>query len=121
MFRIRLMAFDAGIFSFKDFLKDRETYILITNPKNFQFKSPREIMIKQAKYSTHIRLLVFSKKTIRNVNVFIDNVFIGHANHANDSDVPLYLLSWDPNKYKTKIHTLRVEVEVNIEKRKPCL
>ena len=108
------MAFDSGIFSFKDHPKDKDIFILITNPKDFQFKSQREPMIKQAKYSTHIRFLVFSKKSIINVNVYIDNVHIGKAYRANDANVPLFLLKWDPNKYLKNIHTIRIVVEVSI-------
>jgi len=106
----RILAFDGGIFTFDDFKKNKDIYILITNPKNVLFKSPREKAIRQIKTSKNIRLLVFSKHDVDQVKVFIDDEEIGKAYRAVNSTAPLYLLSWDAQKYQRGIHKIRVEV-----------
>ena len=94
-------------------MKDKNIYILITNPKDFQFKSSRESSIKQVKYSTHIRFLIFSKYQIKNANVFIDDVYIGKAYRPNDTLIPLFLLKWNAYDYLLNVHKIRIAVEVS--------
>lgn len=106
------MAFDSEIFSFKDYIKDKPIYVLITNPKNIQFKSQRETSIKRAKYSSHIRLLVFAKFMIKSVKIYIDGVFVGDAQRTSDDNVPLYILKWNTSDYLNEIHTIKAVIEV---------
>lgn len=106
------MAFDSEIFSFKECVKDRPIYVLITNPKNMQFKSERERAFKRSKYSTNIRLLVFAKFKVKSVKIYIDGVFVGDAHRSDDVNVPLYLLKWNPNNYVNDKHAIKAVVEV---------
>lgn len=110
----RILAFDSGIFSFRDFkLKknlDKNTiFILITNPKDFQFKTEREPFYR-ARYSTHIRFLVFSRHQIASAKVFVNDLPKGRAIKANNSDY-LYTLEWNAFEYSTGVHKIRVVVE----------
>lgn len=111
------MAFDAGLFSFKDFSisKNRNKnsiFILITNPKDIQFKTTnnREPLERMA-YSSHIRFLIFSKYDVLSAKVFIDDVKLGQAIRVKP-DKPLYVIKWDSSVYIKGYHKLKVVVEV---------
>lgn len=113
------MAFDAGLFSFRDVdfyshhpyyhikPKKNEIFSLITNPKNIKAKTlNRREPYSRIKHSTHIRILVFSKYKIKNVQVYIDNTNIGQAKLAkNDSN--LYTIEWIPFDYLVGMHKIK--------------
>ena len=95
------MAIDAGLFSFTDFQlsKNRnknDLFILITNPKDIQFKTTnKREPLNRMTFSSHIRFLVFSEFQILSAKVFIDDVKIGSAIQPKP-DKPLYVLKWNP-------------------------
>jgi hypothetical protein len=113
------MAFDNGIFSFKDFNKadkpNNNVFILITNPKNLQYKTgnnrePLDLI----KNSTHLRFLIFSMNTQKLKNqVYIDGVLLGEARKVKE-DSPLYVLEWNPKNYTNNIHTLELIIHVRL-------
>ncbi len=110
----RILAFDGGIFSFEDYSASESIFVLITNPKNIQFKTERERNIGKIRYSTHIRFLIFSQKPINKSSVYIDDKYVGSAYKANSTS-PLYLLPWNPDDYKNGIHTIRILVLVSLQ------
>jgi hypothetical protein len=114
----RIMAFDGGIFSFNDYSLTKSIFVLITNPKNMQFKTEREPMVIRIKRSTHIRFLVFSKHPVVKCDVYINDNHIGNANRIRNpnSTTPLYVLPWNLSQYKHGIHTLKVVVLVSFSK-----
>lgn len=94
-------------------MSENGIYILVTNPKHFVFKTSREKEIQSLKYSTHIRILVFSGQKIDKVSVYLDDKYLGEAYRANKTkETPLYLLEWKPFDYLDGIHTLKVEAIV---------
>lgn len=112
----RILAFDSGIFSFRDFQVDKNLnknsiFILITNPKDFQFKTDREPFYL-ARYSTHIRFLVFSRYQILSAKVFIDGLPKGQAVKANNSQ-NLYTLEWNPFEYLSGVHKIKIIIQDN--------
>jgi len=118
-FRFRILAFDAGLFSFGDFKispnRDKnDLFILITNPKHIQFKSSdsRE-PLRRMRFSTHIRFLVFAKHTIKSAHVYIDDTLIGKANRIVNSETPLFVLKWNPYLYASGVHKLKIVVQVS--------
>lgn len=116
--RFRILAFDGGLLSFRDFKfsqsdpNKNDLYILITNPKNIQFKALKNREpLHRMRTSTHIRVLIFSKNPVLSVKVLIDDVNVGQAKRASP-DGPLYSLEWNPYQYKTGVHKIKVVVEV---------
>ncbi|RNA06800.1 BRO1 domain-containing BROX, partial [Brachionus plicatilis] len=110
----RILAFDSGIFSFRDFkvssnLNKNSIFILITNPKDIQFKTNREPFYR-ARYSTHIRFLVFSRHRISSAKVFIDDLPKGQAVRANNSEF-LFTLEWNSFEYSSGVHKIKVIVQ----------
>ena len=111
------MAFDAGLFSFRDVDlyshyphsdSKSKIFTLITNPKSIQSKSlNRREPYSRIRQSTHIRVLVFSEHKIKSVQVYIDNVLLGNANQLRD-DSNLYTLEWTPLDYLTGVHKIKV-------------
>lgn len=101
----RLMAIDHDMFSFTDTSLHHWPLILITNPINSQFVVPSQEPIGRMKYSTHIRVLVFSPWAIKSVTVSIDDDVIEHAAHTEG---PLYTLPWQPSKYSSGLHRIYV-------------
>jgi hypothetical protein len=123
MSRFRILSFDHGIFSFKDFKfssnveKSAPIFILLTNPKNLQFKASfsREPLDKM-KQSTHIRFLVFSKNKITSAKVYIDNIFMGEAQpiqNTNGNSL-LFALKWNPLFYAKGLHHIKIMVQVKL-------
>lgn len=75
----RVAIFDHDLFSFEDVELNSWPVIVITNPKDAQFLSNREPLIRQ-NWSTHIRVFIFTPGNAPptwRVNVFIDNRFLG--------------------------------------------
>ena len=112
----RIMAFDAGLLTFKDIKFSRsnenQVYILITNPKNALYKTThyREPLKRMAQ-STHIRLLIFSQKaTVKSVQVFVNDLSIGFAVQKTLGS-PLYTMKWRAQDYLRGIHRMKVVVK----------
>lgn len=115
------MAFDAGLFTFRDVLfkpkksNDDSTtpiFTLITNPKNLLAKTRYE-PFGRVKLSSHIRFLVFAEYEVTSAHVSLDGVFIGNARRVADKSVPLYTLQWKPEMFENGIHVIEVVVEVS--------
>ena len=59
------------------------------------------------------RILIFSKKSIDQVKIFIDSKYIGLAQSSIDNS-HLFILQWNPNEFNDEfIHQIRVEIQVN--------
>ena len=56
-------------------------------------------------------MLVFAPSSILAVKVQVDGVYLGEAEQSNG---PLYVLSWDPFHYLTGLHTIVVQAVVSI-------
>lgn len=115
LLRFRLMAFDSGLFSFKDFTLSKNgensLFTLITNPKNILAKARHE-KLNKINHSSHIRFLVFAKNQIKSAKVWIDDVLIGNAKLVDDKSVPLFTIPWNPDEFKSGVHHIKVIVEV---------
>ena len=109
------MAFDSGLFSFRDISFDENEhnslFTLITNPKNLLSKTRHEPLNK-INHSSHIRFLVFAKYEIKRAQVWIDQVFIGNAKIVSDKNVPLFTIAWNPDEFMSGVHHIKVVVEV---------
>ncbi|CAF0957061.1 unnamed protein product [Brachionus calyciflorus] len=112
----RLMAFDSGLFSFKDFklsknLDKNNIFVLITNPKSLQFKTTNQREpLKNMRYSTHIRFLVFSRNKILSAKVFVDDVPIGEGTKVKES-YALYSVGWNPFYYSNGVHKIKIVIQ----------
>lgn len=120
MSRFRILALDAGLLSFEDFVfsapanrTENSLYVVITNPKNALFRTTngREPYEERVPRSTHVRMLVFSRHPVVSVRVSIDGEELGEAKPARDSS-PVYVLKWDPAKYPHGLHRIHVTVKV---------
>jgi hypothetical protein len=113
------MAFDGGLFSFKDYKfkpqanSSSDMFILITSPKNLQFKTgaSRE-PLRNMKASSHIRFLAFAKNGVADAKVFIDNILVGPAKRVSGQS-PLYVVKWNSFYYSKGAHVLKVVVKVS--------
>ncbi|KAK3092914.1 hypothetical protein FSP39_008820 [Pinctada imbricata] len=105
--KFRVLAIDHDTLSFTDTILGEWPAVIITNPVNAQLASPVDSPDK-IKQSTHIRILVFSPFEILKVWVSIDGLDLGAPYHVQG---PLYVLPWDPSKYATGIHEIKVTVE----------
>ena len=114
----RIMSFDNGLFSFKDFrfwpnTARNDLHVLITNPKDAQFKTGfKREPLEEMRLSSHIRFLVFSRHQVTGVKVYIDTILFGVARKVNDSS-PLYVIKWNSRMYEKGVHSIKVVVEVN--------
>ena len=103
----RVMAVDHGLFSFTDVVLDQWPIVLITNPKASQFVMPSIEPFHRIASSSHIRTLVWSNVSIVSVKYQID-----HSDWVEMKPVsgtPLYVSTWDPEKYQTGLHTIKVK------------
>ncbi len=117
------MAFDAGLFSFRDiytghkngrYISQKSIFTLITNPKDILAKTRREPSLRPLQ-STHIRLLIFSKNPNVTAHIFLDETLIGEATRVNgDDQPPLYTIPWNPETYSQGVHTIRALVTVKL-------
>ena len=120
--KFRLMAFDAGLFSFRDIdlyihphpnVVKNTLFTLITNPKSIQAKTlNRREPFNRIKHSTHIRLLIFSKHKIKTCMIYLNDKYVGEAEQQNDSN--LYTLKWNPSVYSTGLHKIKTIVTDNL-------
>lgn len=113
----RIMAFDSGLFTFRDvkFMKNSRPnvlFTLITNPKNIQAKARHEPLSRPAR-SSHIRFLVFAKFPVQAAQVYLDGVHIGDGRRVSDESVPLYTIEWTPAIFSQGIHTIKIAVKVS--------
>ncbi|KAK3783446.1 hypothetical protein RRG08_033703 [Elysia crispata] len=106
----RIIAFDNDVVSFKDVKLGQWPIILITNPKDNQFLSPKIEPVEMIYFSTHIRILVFSHLKIRHVNVYIEKKFVGNAKQA-ELNSPLFVLDWNPKDFSKGTYKIHVNVE----------
>ncbi|XP_054651431.1 transmembrane protein 62 isoform X2 [Dunckerocampus dactyliophorus] len=106
--RYRILAFDHDLLSFSDLRFEQWPVVLITNPKDVQYLHPGLEPVGRIRMSTHIRILAFSEAPITVVHVSVDGESLGTGQPAGG---PLYVLPWDPSRYVTGPHTIRVQVE----------
>ena len=101
---------------------------MISNPKAAKFKTPRESLYRLSQ-STHIRLLgkyfiylkeiflffrilIFAYLPIINVNISIDEQYIGSAIQSIDNP-NLFVLPWNTSFYNDgNLHRIVVEIKV---------
>lgn len=110
--RYRIMAIDHDLFSFVDCNFRKWPVILVTNPKEARLNIPSVEPLNRMKFSTHIRILVFTPFEIDAVEVSINNVILGLASHING---PLFVLKWYPIYYSHGIHLLNVKVQNGLQ------
>lgn len=101
----RLMAIDHGIFSFIDIHHRDWPVVLLTNPKHTLFFNPLKETLENIRKSTHIRVLAFSMARIKTVRVRINGELWIDLKHIKG---PLYVTSWDPEKYSNGLHDIEV-------------
>ncbi|XP_061896935.1 transmembrane protein 62-like [Entelurus aequoreus] len=106
--KYRILAFDHDLLSFSDLRFEQWPVVLITNPKDRQYLHPGLEPVGRIRRSTHIRILAFSEAAILTVQVSVDGEPLGTAQPAGG---PLYVLPWQPSRYLTGLHTIRVQVE----------
>ncbi|XP_060684650.1 transmembrane protein 62 isoform X1 [Hemiscyllium ocellatum] len=106
--KYRLLAFDHDLFSFVDLSLNKWPAVLITNPKSALYRSPGHEPLRKIKYSTHIRVLVFSPSQVTSVQISIDGISIGSAVHIEG---PFFSIAWKPEDYTEGIHYIEVRAE----------
>ncbi|NXX46328.1 TMM62 protein, partial [Tricholaema leucomelas] len=106
--KYRILAFDHDLLSFADLKFEEWPVVLITNPKPLLYSSSAHEPLVKMLYSTHIRILAFSPSVIVSVNVHIDRVHVGNAQHVSG---PLYVLKWSPQNYSKGFHHIDVTVQ----------
>lgn len=103
----RLLAIDHGLVSFVDVKHQNWPVVLITNPKHALYVMPQKENLEVITDSTHIRLLVFSIAQIQEVKVQINSEGWVECQHVEG---PLYVAPWEPKKYNTGLHIIKVYV-----------
>ncbi|CAF3242403.1 unnamed protein product [Rotaria socialis] len=110
--RFRIITIDSGLLSFEDFRFSQPIYALISNPKAAKFQTPREPFYR-LNQSTHIRIVIFSKLSIINVNVSIDEQYVGSAVQSIDNQ-HLFVLPWNASSYDDgRLHQIFVGIKDN--------
>ena len=61
-------------------------------------------------HSTHIRVLAFSTQPVAMVNVWVDGERVSDPHSVSNG--PLFVVPWQPGRYSTGLHTIRVYVKV---------
>ncbi|OWA55134.1 Transmembrane protein 62 [Hypsibius exemplaris] len=108
----RLMAVDHDLFSFTDVNFNDWPMGIITNPKNVRFYAPVHEPLDRISRSTHVRVLAFSPRGIRSVEVQLpDEKAFKPAKRVDDS--PLFILPWDVSHYAVGTHTIRAKITDN--------
>lgn len=105
--KYRIAAIDNGLLSFADVKQNDWPIVLITNPKHSLYRLPNRQEAKLQLKSTHIRLLAFSPAGISKCIVRIDNDFKEKCTKINEN---LFVVSWNPEKYKKGIHYITATV-----------
>lgn len=109
----RVAAIDHGIFSFNDVKLDQWPVILITNPKPSLFAMPGYEPIHRIKYSTHIRVLIYTPNELVSAQFRIDNSS-EWRNLTRVDQTNLFVHEWDPSLYSTGLHSLEVRASVSL-------
>ncbi|OWA52471.1 Transmembrane protein 62 [Hypsibius exemplaris] len=108
----RLMAVDHDLFSFTDVNFNDWPMAIITNPKDVRFYAPVHEPLDRISRSTHVRVLAFSPRGIRSVEVQLpDEKTFKPAKRVDDS--PLFILPWDVSRYAVGTHTIRAKITDN--------
>ena len=106
--RYRIMAIDHDLASFVDTNYLNWPVILVTNPKEASLSVPIVEPLTRMKYSTHIRILIFSPHYIDSVIARVDGIELKELfQHIQG---PLYVIKWHPSHYFNGLHTLQIEV-----------
>jgi hypothetical protein len=111
----RILAVDQGQLSFSDETFDsddaNDAVIVVTNPTDVRFSTPPN-SVDVVKTSTHIRVLVFSSRSVVKVSASIDDNDVFECQQVT-ADHPLYVAEWNPAKYVDgTLHSLRIDVEI---------
>ncbi|CAF4143728.1 unnamed protein product [Rotaria sordida] len=110
--RFRILTIDSGLLSFEDFRFSQPIYAIISHPKAAKFLTSREPFYR-LNQSTHIRIVIFSKLSIINVNISIDEQYIGSAIQSIDNQ-NLFIFPWNTSLYNDeKLHKIFVEIKDN--------
>ncbi|KAH1022094.1 transmembrane protein 62 isoform X2 [Dendroctonus ponderosae] len=104
----RLMAIDHGLFSFIDVRHGEWPVVLLTNPKSALFFNPLKESTESMLQSSHIRVLAFSLSRIKIVRVRISQESWTDLKHVKG---PLYVTSWDAQKYRNGLQDIEVYVK----------
>ncbi|KAL8611132.1 hypothetical protein ACOMHN_064422 [Nucella lapillus] len=104
----RVLAVDHDLLSFKDTRLGEWPLVIVTNPKDAQFHATQHEPTESIRHSSHIRMLVFSKRALHSVEVYADRSYLGKASQVSG---PVYTLPWEPHTYGPGLHTLRVTVQ----------
>ncbi|KAL4239047.1 Transmembrane protein 62 [Mactra antiquata] len=104
----RVLAVDHDILSIVDVVKDRWPVVIITNPKEASLMAPVHEPLYRINKSTHIRILIFTDGEVNNIDVYIDSIYWGKA---KQSDGPLYVLPWKPDKISPGVHSIKVVIK----------
>ncbi|XP_075257665.1 transmembrane protein 62-like [Convolutriloba macropyga] len=112
--RFRIMAVDHDMLSFTDVSTNQWPVVVITCPKHAQYAIPEKERLERMRYSTHIRMLVFSPSSIKSVSISIrtrdssNTIWEAEAVH---SEGPLYVAKWDPALFETGLFIIHVIAE----------
>ncbi|XP_060530687.1 transmembrane protein 62-like isoform X2 [Cylas formicarius] len=104
----RLLTIDHGMFSFVDIPHRSWPVGVVTNPKHALFLNPLKENLENIQQSTHIRVLAFSLARIRTVRVRVDHEPWTDCKHIKG---PLYVVSWDPQRYSSGLHQIELFVK----------
>ncbi|MGV9198603.1 MAG: metallophosphoesterase [Promethearchaeia archaeon] len=102
--RYRIMAIDNGLYSFSEVVSGEWPAVVITNPISNLFYN-KETDFSSMVNGDEIRALIFDPNPISEAYVEIDGERIGTMTNQSDS---LWTLSYDPEKYNSGNHDLRV-------------
>ncbi|KAK7103093.1 hypothetical protein V1264_018058 [Littorina saxatilis] len=105
---LRVLAVDHDLLTFVDARLGDWPLVLVTNPKDALFLTPRHQPVDAISQSSHIRVLVFSQSAVVSVEVYIDDSYAGRARQSKG---PLYTLPWEPQSLTSGLHSLRVTVK----------
>lgn len=103
----RVAAIDHGLFSFVDVRHRDWPIVLITNPKNALYQSPRREPLSAMLSSTHIRILVFSPSKVLSVQLKIDKEPLRQAIPVGG---PLFVSPWKAAEFSSGLHYIHVTV-----------
>ncbi|KAI6661829.1 Transmembrane protein 62 isoform X3 [Oopsacas minuta] len=106
--RYRIMAIDHDLASFIDANYLEWPVILVTNPKESSLSAPIVEPLIRMKFSTHIRILIFSPYFIESVFARIDGKIL--KDHGRHIKGPLFAIPWNPKDYAQGSHKIHVEV-----------
>ena len=105
----RVAVIDHSIFSFTDIRLDEWPVIVITNPKAAKFVMPKIEAVNRIQFSTHIRVLVFSRSNLTRVTLEINDEEEVVMTRVKSS--PLFVSQWNPSKYSSGLHRMTVKAK----------